>query len=55
MPRADRAGRAAKVAGYLLLAAGGLLVLACLPGWFWLALLGAALVTAGWYMVGVKR
>lgn len=44
-----------RIVGFALLAAGGLLILVCLPTWFWLTLLGAALVTIGWYMVGVKR
>lgn len=34
-------------AGYVLLAAGAILLFACIPGWVWLALLGVVLMAAG--------
>ena len=34
-------------AAYALIAVGALLLLCCIPGWAWLALLGAALLAAG--------
>ncbi|MDD6142424.1 MAG: hypothetical protein PUD16_02870 [bacterium] len=35
------------IAGYVLLAAGIILLFVCIPGWVWLALLGVLLMAAG--------
>lgn len=37
--------------GYVLLAAGAILLFACIPGWAWLALLGVLLMAAGWLVL----
>ena len=37
-----------RIAGYLLIAAGAVLILLCVPVWDWLAAIGAALVMLGW-------
>jgi hypothetical protein len=44
-----------KVLGYSLLVAGGLIVLFTLPLWVWLAVMGAGVVTAGWYILGYHK
>jgi len=44
-----------RIAGLVLMVAGGLVVLASLPLWFWLAALGAASVAAGWYIMGAGK
>lgn len=36
-----------RVAGYVLIGAGVILILLCVPGWAWLALVGAALILLG--------
>lgn len=41
----------AALIGYLLLAAGAILLFACIPGWAWLALLGVLLMAAGWLVL----
>jgi hypothetical protein len=38
--------------GYVLVVAGGMLVLTALPLWFWLSVLGVACVAVGWYLLG---
>lgn len=43
------------VLGYVLMLAGLVIVIAALPLWFWLSVLGAACVTAGWIMVTGRR
>ena len=36
-----------RVAGYVLIGVGALLILLCVPGWAWLAIIGAALILLG--------
>jgi len=43
------------VLGYVLLVAGAILLLTALPLWFWLGLLGAACVAAGWALLARRR
>ena len=38
---------ALRIAGYVLIFAGVILILLCVPGWAWLALVGAALILLG--------
>ena len=42
-------GRSAilRIAGFLLIGAGIILILLCVPGWAWLAFVGAALILLG--------
>lgn len=40
-----------RLLGVLLLAAGMVLLFLCVPGWAWAALIGAALVAAGLWLV----
>lgn len=40
-----------KVVGYVLLAAGIILLFTCIPGWAWLALMGVLLMAAGWLIL----
>lgn len=42
-----RCGLVSKVAGIVLMLAGGLILLLCVPIWFWTMLLGAALIAGG--------
>jgi hypothetical protein len=44
-----------RVLGYILVAAGVALIITALPLWFWLGLLGAACVAAGWALAGSRR
>ena len=39
-----------RILGYLLIAGGVLVILLCVPEWAWLALLGAALILAGFLL-----
>lgn len=55
MRNASREQLIRKVGGYTLLVAGGLVILCALPLWFWLAVLGAASVAVGWFIVGIDR
>lgn len=41
----------AAAVGYVLLAAGAILLFICIPGWAWLALLGVLLMAAGWLVI----
>ena len=41
----------ARLIGYVLLAAGIVLLFICIPGWAWLALIGVALMAAGWLIL----
>jgi len=41
-----------RIGAYVLLVGGGLVILAALPLWFWLGVLGAGGVAVGWYMLG---
>jgi len=41
----------ASLIGYVLLAAGIILLFICIPGWAWLALIGVALMAAGWLIL----
>ena len=40
-----------RVAGYVLIAAGVLVILLCVPYWAWLALVGAVLILLGLMLV----
>ncbi|MBR5548085.1 MAG: hypothetical protein IKU70_14060 [Clostridia bacterium] len=40
-----------RLIGYLLLTAGIILLFVCIPGWAWLALIGVALMAAGWLIL----
>ena len=42
-----RGSRLARTAGIILIAAGVLLIILCVPLWAWLALVGAALILLG--------
>jgi len=42
---------ALRIAGYVLIGAGVLLILLCVPEWAWLALLGAGLILLGFTLV----
>lgn len=44
-----------RIIGYALLVAGGTVVLAVLPLWVWLLVLGVALVVVGWALVGTPK
>ncbi|MBQ7849121.1 MAG: hypothetical protein IJ343_05310 [Clostridia bacterium] len=41
--------------GIILIAAGMVLLFLCIPGWAWAALIGAALVMAGWWLISFGR
>ena len=41
----------AALIGYVLLAAGIILLFVCIPAWAWLALLGVGLIAAGWLIL----
>ena len=41
----------AVIVGYVLLAAGSILLFACIPCWAWLALIGVVLMAAGWMIL----
>jgi len=43
----SRGSRLARVVGIVLIAAGMLLIVLCVPLWAWLALIGAALIFIG--------
>ncbi len=51
MPSVSRGSVIRRALGYCLLVAGALIVLTVLPLWLWLALLGVACVTFGWFTV----
>ena len=40
-----------RIAGYVLIGAGVLLILLCVPSWAWLAFLGAALILLGFMLI----
>ena len=40
-----------RIAGFVLIGLGALLILLCVPHWAWLAVIGAALVLAGFLLV----
>ncbi len=40
-----------RIAGYLLIGAGALLILLCVPSWAWLAIVGAALILLGLMLI----
>ena len=42
---------AIRIIGFVLVGAGLLLILLCVPGWVWLAFLGAALILAGLLLI----
>lgn len=52
MRRASQAELFRRTSAYVLLVGGGLVILAALPLWFWLGVLGAGGVAVGWYMLG---
>lgn len=43
----SKGGKAARIAGVLLIAAGIILIILCVPLWAWLSLVGVALIMAG--------
>ena len=43
-------GWIARIAGYLLIAAGAVLILLCVPMWAWLAAIGAVLILLGLFI-----
>ena len=43
------------VAGYILLAAGILILFVCIPRWAWLALLGVGLIALGWIVLRLSN
>lgn len=43
--------RNSQILGGILLLLGAALVIASLPGWFWIALCGLALARLGWYVI----
>ena len=40
-----------RIAGYMLIGAGIILILLCVPFWVWLALIGAALILLGLLLI----
>ena len=44
-----------KLLGCLFISAGLLLLFLCIPGWAWAAMAGAALICAGWALIGTCR
>ena len=44
-----------RVLGAVLIAAGMVLLFLCIPGWAWAALIGAALVMAGFWLLCAGR
>lgn len=54
MHEASRAELVRRIVGYTLLVAGGVTILAALPLWVWVGLLGAGCVAVGWFLVGRK-
>ena len=44
-----------KLLGCVFIAAGLLLLFLCIPGWAWAAMAGAALICAGWALIGTCR
>ena len=44
-----------RVLGVVLIAAGLVLLFLCIPGWAWAAMIGAALVAAGFWLVTLGR
>lgn len=54
--RTYRTGTSAlTIVGAVLIGAGLLLLFLCIPGWFWAALAGAALIAAGWLLITLGR
>jgi len=51
----SQAGTLQRVLGVVLMLAGSILIIFALPLWFWLGILGAACVTAGWVLTGNWR
>ncbi len=45
---------ALRIAGYVLIGAGVILILLCVPCWAWLALVGAALILLGLMLIRKK-
>ena len=43
-----------RIAGYVLIGAGIILILLCVPFWAWLALIGAALILLGLLLIRKK-
>ena len=44
-----------RILGVVLIAAGLVLLFLCIPGWAWAALIGAALVAAGYCLLTAGR
>jgi uncharacterized protein YjeT (DUF2065 family) len=54
----DKENRVLKIVGLVLIAIGLLLLFLCIPGWFWVALIGIILIVAGYLLLrlsGVGR
>lgn len=43
------------LAGYVLLAAGIVLLFVCIPHWAWVALLGVGLIALGWFVLRLSN
>lgn len=43
------------IVGYVLLAAGLILLFVCIPGWAWAALIGVALIAAGGFLLRLSN
>lgn len=44
-----------RLLGVVMIAAGLVLLFLCIPGWAWAAMIGAALVAAGFWLVTLGR
>lgn len=44
-------GTGFRIAGFILIGLGILLILLCVPGWAWLAVIGAALILLGLLLI----
>lgn len=47
--------KAFEIAGYVLLIVGVILLFFCIPGWAWLAILGLALIIAGYFLLRLSN
>jgi len=44
-----------EIVGYVLLIVGVILLFFCIPGWAWLAILGLALIIAGYFLLRLSN